>query len=77
MAPVSITLRKIGGSVGAIFPKEITDSLHVGAGDTLSAVPTERGVLLTAYDPTFEQGMRVFEQVNKQYRNALRELASK
>lgn len=73
----SITLRKIGGSIGAIFPKEITDSLKVGPGDTLSVIRTERGVLLTPYDPVFEEGMRAFEEVNREYRNALRELASK
>lgn len=72
-----ITLRKIGGSVGATFPKDLTDSLHVRAGDTLNVVRTDRGVLLTPYDPVFEQGMRAYEEVNKQYRNALRELASK
>lgn len=72
-----VTLRKIGGSIGATFPKEITDSLNVVAGDTLTVVRTERGILLTPYDPVFEEGMRAFEEVNKQYRNALRELASK
>lgn len=72
-----VTLRKIGGSIGATFPKEITDSLNVVAGDTLTVVRTERGILLTPYDPVFEEGMRAFEEVNKQYRNALRELAGK
>jgi hypothetical protein len=42
-----------------------------------AAARTERGILLTPYDPVFEEGMRAFEEVNKQYRNALRELASK
>jgi len=72
-----ITLRKIGGSIGATFPKEITDTLNVRAGDTLSVVRTDRGILLTPYDPVFEEGMRAFEEVNRQYRDALRELASK
>jgi putative addiction module antidote len=72
-----IRLRKIGGSIGATFPKDITDSLHVQPGDTLNVVRTDRGILLTPYDPVFEAGMRAYEQVNKKYRNALRELASK
>jgi putative addiction module antidote len=72
-----ITLRKIGGSVGATFPKEVTDALNVAPGDKLTVVRTEAGILLTPYDPVFEQGMRAFEEVNAQYRNALRELASK
>ena len=72
-----ITLRRIGGSIGATFPKEITDALQVGPGDRLSVVHTDRGILLTPFDPTFEAGMRAFEAVNAEYRNALRELASK
>ncbi|HET9685278.1 MAG TPA: hypothetical protein VFP15_14330 [Gemmatimonadaceae bacterium] len=38
---------------------------------------TEQGILLTPFDPTFEEGMRAFEAVNAEYRNALRELSKK
>ena len=72
-----VTLRKIGGSIGATFPKEVTDALQVGPGDRLTVVRTAQGILLTPFDPTFEAGMRAFEEVNTEYRNALRELASK
>ncbi|MEP6622318.1 MAG: AbrB/MazE/SpoVT family DNA-binding domain-containing protein [bacterium] len=72
-----ITLRKIGGSVGATFPKEVTDALNVGAGDKLNIVRTDAGILLTPYDPAFEVGMQAFEKVNSAYRNALRELSKK
>ena len=72
-----ITLRQIGGSVGATFPREITDALQVGPGDRLTVVRTDQGILLTPFDPAFEAGMRAFEEVNAEYRNALRELASK
>ena len=37
----------------------------------------KRGILLTPFDPAFEDGMRAFAEVNREYRNALRELASK
>lgn len=70
-----VTLRKVGGSIGTTFPKEIIDSLNVRAGDVLTVVRTEHGIFLTPYDPNFEDGMRAFEEVNKEYRNALRELA--
>lgn len=72
-----ITLRNIGNSVGATFPKEVIDALNVGPGDKLTVVRTDRGILLTPFDPTFDEGMRAFEEVNAEYRNALRELASK
>jgi putative addiction module antidote len=72
-----LTLRKIGGSIGATFPKVITDALNVGPGDHLTVVRSPEGILLTPFDPTFEAGMRAFEEVTAEYRNALRELASK
>lgn len=73
----AITLRKIGGSVGATFPKEVTDALNVGPGDKLTVVRTAEGILLTPYDPAFEEGMRAFEEVNADYRNALRQLSKR
>ena len=72
-----ITLRKVGGSIGATFPKDIVDHMHVEAGDALTVVRTDRGILLTPYDPVFEHGMRAYEEINAEYRNALRELAGK
>ena len=72
-----ITLRKVGGSIGATFPKDIIDDLGVEAGDILTVVRTERGILLTPFDPVFEQGMQAFEEFNAEFRNALRELAKK
>ena len=72
-----ITLRKVGGSIGATFPKDIIDDLRVEAGDQLTVVRTERGILLTPFDPVFERAMRAYEEVNAEFRNALRELATK
>lgn len=72
-----ITLRQIEGSIGATFPKEITDALNVGPGDRLTVVHTAKGILLTPSDPDFNAGMRAFEAVNAEYENALRDLASK
>lgn len=70
-----IALRRAGGSVTATIPKEMADRHHMAAGEEGFAVETDRGVLLTAYDPNFEQAMRVYERVAHEYRDALRELA--
>jgi putative addiction module antidote len=72
-----ITLRRAGGSVSATLPKDMLDRLHVQAGDRVFAVETDKGVLLTPFDPTFELAMQAYEQVARKYRNALRELADK
>lgn len=70
-----VTLRRVGGSVSATLPKDMADRLHLDAGDTVLAVETERGVLLTPYDPTTERALQVAAKAAKKYRNVLRELA--
>lgn len=70
-----VTLRKMGGSVGATLPKDMAERLHVQAGDEVFIVETEQGVLLTPYDPNFQKAMKAYERTASKYRNALRELA--
>lgn len=70
-----IVLRQVGGSVGATIPKDIAERLHLGVGDRILVVETERGLLLTPYDPEVEAGLKVAARAAKKYRNALRELA--
>lgn len=70
-----LTLRKVGGSLSATFPKELVDQMNVAEGDVLYAVPSENGVVLTPHDPNFEKIMDAFDIFRKEYRNALRELA--
>ena len=70
-----IILRQAGGSVTATLPKDMVDRLHVGPGDTLFAIETDRGVLLTPYDPDFDDAMRAFDEVRRDYRNTLKKLA--
>jgi len=70
-----IKLRQAGGSVSAILPKEMATRLHLQSGDNIFVVETEAGLLLTPYDPVFEQALAVYERGSKEYRNALRELA--
>ncbi len=70
-----ITLRQAGGSVSATLPKGMAERLHVGPGDRVFALETDRGILITPYDPSFEKAMRLYERGAAKYRNALRELA--
>jgi antitoxin MazE len=70
-----ITLRQVGGSVGATLPKDMADRLHLGPGDRVLVVETERGILLTPYDPAIEQALAIAARAAKKYRNALRTLA--
>ena len=69
-----ITLRQVGGSIGATLPKDMAHRLHVQAGDEVFVVETEQGILLTPYDPAFDRAMAAYERTASKYRNALREL---
>jgi len=70
-----ITLRQVGGSIGATLPKEMAERLHLDAGDRVFAVETAEGILLTPYAPEVAKGLAIADDVAKRYRNALRELA--
>ena len=71
----SLKLRKIGGSVGVIIPKEELKRMNVNEGDELYGVADVRGLYLTPLDPDFARKVKAFERTRKRYRNALNELA--
>lgn len=72
---VTLTVRRIGSSLGVILPQEATKAMNVSEGDRLILTETPDGMKLTAYDPDFEQQVQAAEKCIHKYRNALRELA--
>lgn len=70
-----VTLRQMGGSIGATIPKELSDRYNLNKGDEIFVMETERGILLTPYDPDFEKAIAVYKKGAKKYMNALNELA--
>jgi death on curing protein len=70
-----LTLRQVGGSIGATLPKDMADRLHLSPGDRVLAVETAQGILITPYNPDTERAMAIAARVARRYRNALRELA--
>jgi len=70
-----LKLRQAGGSISATLPKDMAERLHLRAGDSVLAVETERGILLTPYDPQTEEALAIAAEVSGTYRSALRELA--
>jgi len=68
-------LRKIGGSLGVIIPKDELTRLRVKEGDDLFGVSCEGGLQLQPFDPSFARKLKAFEHTRKRYRNALHELA--
>jgi putative addiction module antidote len=71
----TITLRRVGGSVGTTLPKEMVDRLDLAPGDRVLAVETEAGILLTPYTEELNAGLDAMRRAAKRYRSALRELA--
>ena len=70
-----VKLRKAGGSIAATLPKDMADRLKLAAGDTVIAIETANGILLTPYDPETEEALSIAAEVSRKYRHALRELA--
>ena len=70
-----VTLRQMGGSIGATIPRDVAERLQIKAGDEIFVVEQEDGILLTPYDPEFQKAMAAYDRTAARYRNALRELA--
>ena len=71
----ALKIRKIGGSLGVVLPKELLAELGVGEGDLLYPVRTPEGVGLTPYDPEFAEAIEDARDFMRRHRNAMRELA--
>ncbi len=71
----ALKLRNIGTSTGVILPKKMLARLKVGKGDTLYAIETTEGYLLTPYDPAIEEQLKAGKQLMKDYRETFKALA--
>lgn len=71
----TLTIRRIGNSVGVIFGRDVVDRLGVKEGDVLFAVRTPNGIELTPYDPTFAEALEAGRDYMRRHRDAMRELA--
>lgn len=49
--------------------------LKLGKGDTLYAIETPEGYLLTPYDPAIEEQLKAGQQFMKEYRETFKALA--
>jgi hypothetical protein len=53
----------------------MAERLRVESGDRILAVETDRGILLTPFDPDTEEALAIAAKAAKKYRNARKELA--
>ena len=65
----------IGNSAGVILPKELLEKLRASKGDTLSVSETPRGLALSAYNSEFAEAMALAEEIMREDRDVLKQLA--
>lgn len=71
----SLKLTKVGTSTGAIIPKEMLARMKVEKGDTLFAIETKEGYLITPYDPAIAEQLDAGREFMKDYRESFKALA--
>ena len=71
----TLKLTAVGTSTGAVIPKEMLARLKVEKGDSLFAIETAEGYLLTPYDPAVAEQLKAGRQFMKKYRETLKALA--
>ena len=73
---VETKVRRVGGSLVCVLPKEAVKGLNVEEGDRLFFNQTPDGSFrVTAGDPEFAKQMEIARKGMRKYRNTLRELA--
>lgn len=73
--PKETTIRAIGNSAGTTIPKPLLERYHLAEGDRVFLVETDEGILITPFDPDFDEAMKIYAEGARRYRNAMRELA--
>ena len=71
----SLKLTKVGTSTGTIIPKEMLARMKVEKGDTLFAIETKEGYLITPYDPAIADQLDAGREFMKEYRETFKALA--
>src|SRR5689334_15623601 len=72
---IALKVTTVGNSAGVVLPKEVLARLKIQKGDTLYLVETPDGYQLTPYDEVFARQVRAAEEVLRDHRDVLRELA--
>ena len=73
--PDTVKVRKFGGSLGLILPKQLTEALALQEGDELFVSSTPDGITISPYDPDFASALDDAREFMRTHRDAFRELA--
>ena len=72
---LTLKLRAVGTSTGVVLPKEMLLRLRADQGETLYAVETRNGYVLTALDPSVKKQVENGEEFMDRYRDVFAALA--
>ncbi len=71
----ALKLSRIGNSVGVVLPKDVLAKLRVREGDRVYLTEAPDGFHISPFDPELAHQMDVAEQVMRDNRDVLRQLA--
>jgi putative addiction module antidote len=72
-----LKLRKSGNSLVTTWPKDTLARINAKEGDTLYALETPQGYLVTTFDPKFAKTVETAERVFRRNKDGYRELSKK
>lgn len=70
-----LKITTVGSSSGTVIPKDMMGRLKVKRGDTLFALETPFGFLITPYDPEVERQLDAGQDFMAKYRETFKALA--
>jgi len=71
----AVKITTLGNSAGIALPREILAKLKVEKGDMLYLTETPTGIHIVPYEPNFAEKMEMLEEVMRENRDVLRQLA--
>lgn len=73
---LALKIRKVGNSLGVVFPKDVINRLRTKEGEEVFLLEgPDNTYRITPFDPAFEKKMEKAEEIMLRYRNTLHVLA--
>jgi putative addiction module antidote len=73
----TVTLRRSGNSLNFNCPKDVVAAANLHEGDKLHVQVVHGRIVLTPFDPDFQEAIEAIDDAARQYRNAYAELSKK
>ncbi len=75
---IALKVRKIGNSLGIVLPKKTLQRLNIVEGETLYLTESfENGYRMTPYNENFSKQIAIAEEIMREDRDLLKELAKR